>query len=116
VSAADLPRNAARIGDEASSAPGLTRVGHAQAHEALLHHQVLRVRIIDVDSGRLKVGLTLPVGLVGVATRMGARLVPAGLDTPDLLDAIERGELAEPVVIHDQHNGERIEIELEGLR
>lgn len=87
---------------------------HANAHNHRLHNRVLRVRITDVETGRLKVGLTLPVGLVGVATRLGARLVPEGPDTPELLESIERGELDKPVVILDQENGERVEIELEG--
>jgi hypothetical protein len=97
-----------------SGAPAASSIAHANAHDHRLHNRVLRVRISDVETGRLKVGLTLPVGLVGVATRLGARLVPAGLDTPELLDTIARGELAEPVVILDQDNGERVEIALEG--
>jgi hypothetical protein len=75
---------------------------------------VLRVRITDVDSGRVKVALTLPVGLVGVAVRLGAQLVPAGPGTSTLLGTIERGELKEPVEILDEDNGERVEIALEG--
>jgi hypothetical protein len=94
--------------------PSTAAITHAHAHDHRLHNRVLRVRITDVETGRQKVGLTLPVGLVGVATRLGARLVPAGLDTPELLDTIERGELAEPVVILDEDNGERVEIALEG--
>jgi hypothetical protein len=101
-------------GDEASAAPRPVIVTHANAHNYRLHNRVLRVRISDVETGRLKVGLTLPVGLVGVATRLGARLVPDGPDTSELLASIERGELDKPVVILDQENGERVEIELEG--
>ena len=89
-------------------------VPHAAAHDHRLHNRVLRVRITDVDSGRLKVALTLPVGLVGVAVRLGARLVPAGPDTPKLLGTIERGELVGPMEILDEDNGERVEIALEG--
>ncbi len=89
-------------------------VPHAAAHDHRLHNRVLRVRITDVDSGRVKVALTLPVGLVGVAVRLGARLVPAGPDTPKLLGTIERGELVGPMEILDEDNGERVEIALEG--
>lgn len=100
--------------DGASATPRPPIVTHANAHNHRLHNRVLRVRITDIDTGRVKVGLTLPIGLVGVATRLGARLIPEGPDTPDLLESIERGELTEPVVILDQENGERVEIELEG--
>ena len=77
-------------------------------------HRMLRVRIVDVDTGRLKVGLTLPAGLVGVATRLGARLVPPVPHAASMLEAVERGELSEPMVIDDAGNGERVEISLEG--
>lgn len=101
-------------GGGASAAPRPAVITHANAHNHRLHNRVLRVRITDLETGRLKVGLTLPVGLVGVATRLGARLVPEGPDTPELLESIEWGELDKPVVILDQENGERVEIELEG--
>jgi hypothetical protein len=103
-----------QIESGAGAAPRSAMGAHAQAHSNRLHNRVLRVRITDVETGRLKVGLTLPVGLVGVATRLGARLVPEGPDTPELLDSIERGELEQPVVLLDENNGERVEIELEG--
>ncbi len=89
-------------------------VPHALAHDHRLHNRVLRVRITDVDTGRVKVALMLPVGLVGVAVRLGARLVPASPDASTLLGTIERGELKEPVEILDEENGERVEIALEG--
>ena len=96
------------------SRTGGSLVPHAAAHDHRLHNRVLRVRITDVDTGRVKVALMLPVGLVGVAVRLGARLVPAGPDASTLLGTIERGELTEPVEILDEENGERVEIALEG--
>ncbi len=99
-----LPAEPTVTGDQAAR-------GH-EHHQA--RHRVLRVRIVDVDTGRLKVGLTLPAGLVGVATRLGARLVPPVPHAASLLEAVERGELSEPMVIDDAGNGERVEISLEG--
>ena len=75
--------------------------------------RVLRVRITDVVTGRLKVGLSLPAGLVAVALRQGARLIPPGHDDLDLVAAIDQGDLQAPVVIEDEQNGERVEISLE---
>ena len=87
---------------------------HAAAHNHELRHRVLRVRITDIETGRLKVGLTVPAGLVSVAVRLGARLVPPGHDDAELVDAIERAELPSPLIIDDEQNGERVEISMEG--
>ena len=90
------------------------RASHALAHNHQLRHRVLRIRITDVETGRLKVGLTLPAGLLGVAVRLGARFLPAGHPAGDLIRAVERDELRGPLVVDDVENGERVEISLEG--
>ena len=76
-------------------------------------NRVLRIRITDVDTGRLKVGLSLPVSLVSVATRLGARLVPPSHNAADLVAAIERADHSGPIVVDDEQNGERVEISVE---
>jgi hypothetical protein len=104
-------------GKAAQPLPAEPPVASEQAtlgHEHQTRHRVLRVRIVDVETGRLKVGLTLSAGLVGVATRLGARLVPPVPHAASMLAAIERGELSEPMVIDDARNGERVEISLQG--
>lgn len=83
------------------------------SHTQQPRQRVLRVRITDVDTGRLKVGLTLPAGLVSVALRQGARLLPQAQSAFDLVGAIERNGLASPYVVDDVQNGERVEISLE---
>ncbi len=82
--------------------------------ERVPRQRVLRLRITDVVTGQLKVGLSLPAGLVSVAMRMGARFVPAGHSNAEVLDAIARGDLATPLVLEDVENGEIIEISVEG--
>ena len=74
--------------------------------------RVLQIRITDVETGRLKVGLTLPAGLVPVALRQGARLLPAAHSHLDLVAAIENNALQSPMVVEDEQNAERIEISL----
>src|SRR3712207_2888243 len=74
---------------------------HSLAHDRQLRQRVLRIRISDAESGRVKVNLTLPVGLVGVAGRLGARLLPREHNRPELISAIEHGELHDPVVFDD---------------
>jgi translation initiation factor 2 gamma subunit (eIF-2gamma) len=101
-------------GATSSTAPAADRAvqaGLSEHHSQ--RHRTLRVRITDLETGRLKVALTLPAGLVAVATRLGARLVPPGPQAGALLDSIERGELADPVVFEDATNGEAVEISLD---
>lgn len=74
--------------------------------------RVLRIRITDVETGRLKVGLTLPAGLVPVALRQGARLVPPGQTDFDLVAALEQEQDNTTLVVDDARNGERVEISL----
>ena len=90
------------------------RASHALAHNHQFRHRVLRIRITDVATGRLKVGLTMPAGLLGVAVRLGARFLPAGHPANELISTVERGELRDPLVVDDVENGERVEISLEG--
>ena len=107
----------AMLAGQAEPAPveqAAPEASHAQAHDHRLRHSVVRIRITDVDSGRLKVGLTIPAGLVGVAARLGARLVPTDDGTAKLVAALERGELRFPIVVDDADNGERIEIGVQG--
>ena len=59
-------------------------------------------------------GLTLPAGLVSVAARLGARLVPSPTGTDDLIAQLERGDMLAPVVVDDVENAERVEISIEG--
>jgi hypothetical protein len=95
--------------------PGpLPPVANAAEHDRLSRQRVLRIRITDVVSGQLKVSLSLPAGLVGVAMRMGARFVPAGHTNAEVLEAFERGDLSTPMVLEDVENGELVEISVEG--
>lgn len=73
----------------------------------------LRIRITDTGAGQLKVALALPASLVSVALRQGARLLPPGQTTVDVLNAIEHNDLPAPIIVEDQQHGEHIEISLE---
>ena len=86
---------------------------HSAAHDQRLRNRVLRIRVTDVDTGRLKVGLTLPAGLVSVAMRLGARLLPHGHDSGELVSALARGDLRTPITVEDTENGEIVEISVE---
>jgi hypothetical protein len=83
-------------------------------HDDHLRQQLLRIRITDVETGQLIVGLRLPGGLLGVAERLGARLAPFGTDLNALVSMLEGTPAGTPLVVDDVENGERIEITVEG--
>lgn len=73
--------------------------------------RLLRVRVTDLN-GRPKVNVTIPVGLINVGLRLGARLGPQLSDTAlrELLRSIERGATGRLFEWQDLEEGERIEI------
>ncbi len=91
-----------------------SRASHALIHDHELRQRLLRIRITDVETGRLIVGLRLPGGLLGVAERLGARLAPPGTGMADLISVLEGTPPVAPLVVEDVENGERIEITVEG--
>jgi hypothetical protein len=74
-----------------------------------------RVRITDLNTGRNKVNVNIPMGLVNVGMKMGARFAPnvEGLDFETLSEAIRSGAHGKVVDITDDDGGERVEIFVE---
>lgn len=107
---APLAKPAAQVPRVAAMIP----TTHMLGHDRQSRQRVLRIRITDVVTGQLKVGLSLPAGLVSAAMRMGARFVPAGHTNAEVLEAFEHGKLAVPLVLEDVENGELVEISVEG--
>jgi len=74
-----------------------------------------RVRVTDVQSGRNKVNVNIPMGLVNVGIKMGARFAPQieGKQLEGVLEAVRSGQLGKIVDIVDAEDGERVEIFVE---
>ncbi len=74
-----------------------------------------RVRVMDLNSGRSKVNVNIPMSLVNVGIKMGARFAPEveGLDFDELMEAIRSGAQGKIVDIVDEEDGERVEIFIE---
>lgn len=74
-----------------------------------------RVRITDVGSGKNKVNVNIPMGLVHVGMKMGARFAPdiEGVDYEQLMESIRMGRQGKVIDITDEDDGERIEIFVE---
>jgi hypothetical protein len=74
-----------------------------------------RVRVTDLETGRNKVNVNLPMSLVEVGTRMGARFSPEleGLDFHDIINQVKSGAQGKIVEVEDMDGGERVEIYVE---
>jgi len=74
-----------------------------------------RVRVTDVQTGRNKVNVNIPMGLVNVGIKMGARFAPEieGKQLDSIMDAVRSGQLGKIMDITDDEDGERVEIFVE---
>lgn len=74
-----------------------------------------RVRVTDVNTGRNKVNINIPMGLVNVGIKMGARFAPEieGERLESILEAVRSGQHGKVMDITDDEDGERVEIFVE---
>lgn len=75
-----------------------------------------RVRVTDLKSGRRKVNVNIPLGLVDVGLKMGAKFAPAGLeglDMQQIITAIKAGGEGKIVDVEDEDGGEHVEVFIE---
>ncbi len=74
-----------------------------------------RVRVTDTDTGKTRVNVRLPVGLVGAGLKMGMKLSPEidGLDQDFLKKFLETGDIGKIVDVFDDEDGEHVEVYIE---
>ena len=75
----------------------------------------LRVRVTDSDSGRPRVNVRLPIGLVNLGMKLGSKYAPEieGIDMEALLQAAQSGDSGAFVDVYDEEDGEHVEVFLE---
>jgi hypothetical protein len=75
----------------------------------------MRVRVTDTFSGKTKVSVNLPLGLVDAGLNIAANFMPdLGENTAmDISDAIREGMTGKIVDVFDEEDGEHIEIFIE---
>jgi hypothetical protein len=76
----------------------------------------LRVRVTELDTGKESIRVNLPIGLVNVGLRMGARFVPEVEQQEameDLTEALQQGLTGKVVDIIDEEDGQRVELFIE---
>ena len=75
-----------------------------------------RVRVTDLKTGRRKVNVNIPLSLVDVGMKMGAKFAPAGvegLDMNQIIAAIKGGGEGKVVDVEDEEDGEHVEVFIE---
>lgn len=73
----------------------------------------LRVRVTDLRSGKRKVNVNIPLSLVDIGLKMGAKFSPVGmegLDMQQIMSAIKAGGTGKIVDVEDEQDGEHVEI------
>ncbi len=75
----------------------------------------LHVRVTDTNTGRARVNVRLPLSMVKMGLKLGARYSPEieGLDVEELIRAAENGEGGLFVDVTDEEDGEHVEVFLE---
>ena len=75
-----------------------------------------RVQVTDLRSGRRKVNVNIPLGLVDFGLKMGAKFAPAdfeGLDVDQIIAAIKAGGIGKIVDVEDEEDGKHVEVFVE---
>jgi hypothetical protein len=74
-----------------------------------------RVRVTDMDTGRVRVNIRMPINVITTGFKLGARFSPEveGLDMTQLMEAIRAGETGQIVDVVDKDDGEHVEVFLE---
>ena len=77
--------------------------------------RTLRVRVTDLSTRRQKINVTIPVSLVEVGLKLGARLAPhvAGANADEIMAKIDGGATGRIFEMQDLDQGERVEISVE---
>jgi hypothetical protein len=93
----------------------LNKGSRRQASASETESRWLRVRVTDLRSGKPALNVTLPLSLVNVGLRVGARFVPdvEGIDLANVASALQQGVTGKIMDVVDDDEGQRVEIYVE---
>jgi len=73
-----------------------------------------RVRVTDMETGKHKVNINLPLGLLNIGAKIGAKYsAPFDVDIDEIVRAVREGARGKIVDLEDTEDGERVEIYVE---
>ena len=75
----------------------------------------LRIRVTDVNSGRSKASVQIPLDLVDAGMKIGAHFAPEvnGVDMANVMQAVRSGMTGKIIDVMDEEDGEHVEIYVE---
>ena len=75
----------------------------------------LRVRVTEVDSGRSKATVQIPINLLDAGMKIGAHFAPEidGVNMDQLMEALRSGVTGKIIDVIDDEDGEHVEIYVE---
>ena len=75
----------------------------------------IRIVVSDVKTGKKVVNLRLPSKLISAGTKLGSKFAPEleGIDTNELMDALNQDVFGKIIDVVDEDDGEHVEIFVE---
>lgn len=75
----------------------------------------LRIRVTDINTGRSKASVQIPLALVDAGMKIGAHFAPEveGVDMSNVMDALRQGVTGKIIDVLDEEDGEHVEIFVE---
>ena len=75
----------------------------------------LRIRVTDVNTGRSKASVQIPLALVDAGLKIGAHFAPEvqGVDMSNVMEAVRSGMTGKIIDVTDEEDGEHVEIYVE---
>lgn len=72
-----------------------------------------RVRVTDMRTGKRKAVVNIPLGLVDVGLRLGARFGTSNIDMNEVVSAVKSGAVGKIADVEDDEQQEKVEIFIE---
>jgi len=99
----------------------LSLLGSSDKAKSSTHHhrsaapRWLRVRVTDVNTGRSKASVQIPLSLVDAGMKIGAHFAPEieGVEMDNVVDALKSGMTGKIIDVIDEEDGEHVEIFIE---
>jgi hypothetical protein len=74
---------------------------------------LFHIRVTDLETGRQKIDMRIPWGLVNIGVKMGARFAREEIKMEELIAAVQAGAKGEVMKLVDEEGGELTEIFVE---
>lgn len=97
--------------DEGAAPAGAKTVPGVQA----IPGRYFRVRVTDGATGKVRVNVRLPVGVINAGLKLGMKFAPnvEGVDYKEIAEMIQAGGIGKIVDVADDKDGEHVEVFIE---